>query len=83
MSGHETVPSGADLVSAAGELVGNAVEFERLAAGLEEKIEGVVRLSANQIFGTLLLPGIVAEFMADHPEIEVEMDVNNEVTNPH
>lgn len=72
---------GTDLVTAAGELMESATEFERMAAGLEEKIEGVVRLSANQIFGTLLLPGIIAGFMVEHPEIEVEIDVSNDVSN--
>ena len=48
---------------------------------MEERIEGVVRLSANQIFGTLQLPGIVAEFMEEHPEVEIEIDVSNDVSN--
>ena len=79
--GMRLTEKGADLVTAAGELMGNATEFERVATGLEEKIEGVIRLSANQIFGTLLLPGIIAGFMSEHPEINVEVEVSNEVTN--
>jgi DNA-binding transcriptional LysR family regulator len=79
--GMRLTEKGADLVSAADEFMGNAVEFERVASGLEEKINGVVRLSANQIFGTLLLPGIVAGLMQTHPEIEIEVDVSNEVSN--
>lgn len=72
---------GTDLVTTAAELMDNATEFERVATGLEEKIEGVVRLSANQIFGTLLLPGIIADLMREHPEIEIEIDVSNDVSN--
>ncbi|WP_298835889.1 LysR family transcriptional regulator [uncultured Roseobacter sp.] len=72
---------GADLVATARDLVSDAVAFERLAGGMEEKIEGVVRLSANQIIGTFLLPGILGDFMRDYPEIEVETDVSNEATN--
>lgn len=79
--GMRLTEKGTDLVTAAGELMGNANEFERVATGLEEKIEGVVRLSANQIFGTLLLPGIIAGFMEEHPEIEIEIEVSNEVSN--
>jgi len=79
--GMRLTEKGADLVTAAGELMRNATEFERVATGLEEKIEGVIRLSANQIFGTLLLPGIIAGFMSEHPEINVEVEVSNEVTN--
>lgn len=79
--GMQLTEKGIDLVFTAGELMDRATEFERVAAGLEEKVEGVVRLSANQIFGTLLLPGIIAGFMEEHPEIEVEIDVSNEVSN--
>ncbi len=79
--GMRLTEKGTDLVTTAGELMGNASEFERVAIGLEEKIEGVVRLSANQIFGTLLLPGVIAGFMEEHPEIEIEIDVSNEVSN--
>ncbi len=79
--GMRLTEKGADLVTAAGEFMNQAIEFERVASGLEEKIEGVVRLSANQIFGTLLLPGIVAGFMNEHPEIEIEIDVSNEASN--
>lgn len=79
--GMRLTPKGADLVSAATELVRDADEFQRAATGLEEKIEGTVRLSANQVFGTLLLPGIIAEFMTKYPEIEIEIDVRNEVSN--
>ena len=79
--GMRLTEKGADLVSTASELMGNAVEFERVATGLEEKIEGIVRLSANQIFGTLLLPGIVALFIEEHPEVEIEIDVSNDVSN--
>lgn len=79
--GMRLTDKGADLVSTATELMGNAIEFERVATGLEERIEGVVRLSANQIFGTLLLPSIVARFMEAHPEVEIEIDVSNDVSN--
>lgn len=79
--GMRLTEKGADLVAYAGKIMTDAVQFQRVATGLEEKIDGVVRISANQIFGTLLLPGIVAKLMMQHPEIEIEIDVSNEVTN--
>ena len=72
---------GSDLVATANEMLGTAAAFERVASGLEERIEGTIRLSANEILGGLLLPRLVAEFMAEHPMIEIEIDVSNEVTN--
>lgn len=79
--GMRLTEKGTDLVTAATELMGNATEFERVATGLEEKIAGVVRLSVNQVLGTLILPGIIAGFMEEHPEIEIEIDVSDDVSN--
>ncbi len=80
-AGMRLTAQGENLVSSAGELMRNADTFQRLAAGLEERVEGIVRLSVNQIFGTLLLPGIVAPFMAEHPDIQIEIDVTDETSN--
>jgi len=68
-------------VATASEMLGTAAAFERVASGVEEKIQGPIRISANEILGGLLLPGLVAEFMAEHPMIEIEIEVSNEVTN--
>lgn len=79
--GMQLTKKGADLVFTAGEVMVNATAFHRTATGLEEDVKGVVRLSANQIFGSLMLPGMILKFMEEHPEIEVEIDVSNEVSN--
>lgn len=79
--GMRLTPKGADLLSAAGDMIDTATEFERVAAGLEDQIEGTVRISANEIFGSLLLPGLLSPFMRTHPEIEVELDVSNQASN--
>ncbi|GAA6208009.1 LysR family transcriptional regulator [Cognatishimia sp. WU-CL00825] len=80
-AGMRLTEKGADLVGVANEISGSALEFERVAAGLEEQISGSVRLSTNQIFGTLLLPGLVAAFMQTHSEIDLEIVVTNAVSN--
>ena len=79
--GMRLTDKGTDLVATASEMLGTAREFARVASGLEERIEGTIRISANEILGALILPGIVAGFMADHPMIEIEIDVSNDVTN--
>ncbi len=79
--GMRLTPKGADLLSAAGDMMETATEFERVAAGLEEQIAGTVRISANEIFGSLLLPSLLWPFISDHPEIEVELDVSNQASN--
>lgn len=79
--GMRLTDKGSDLVTTASEMLGTAADFERVASGLEERIEGVIRISANEILGALFLPGLVAEFMAEHPMIEIEIEVSNETTN--
>jgi DNA-binding transcriptional LysR family regulator len=79
--GMRLTEKGADLVATADEMLGTAADFERVASGLEERIEGTIRITANEILGALLLPGMIAAFMADNPMIEVEIDVSNEATN--
>lgn len=79
--GMRLTDKGSDLVATANEMLGTAADFERVASGLEDRIDGTIRLSANEILGGLLLPGVVAEFMAEHPMIEIEIEVSNEVTN--
>lgn len=79
--GMRLTDKGADLVETAKEMLGTAADFERVASGLEERIGGTIRISANEIFGALLLPGLIAEFMVEHPMIEIEIEASNDVSN--
>lgn len=72
---------GADLITEAQEMEIAAKGFERRAAGLDEDVTGVVRISANEIFGVMILPRILPEFMRDNPGIEVELIVSNSAAN--
>ena len=79
--GMQLTEKGADLVVTAGEMLGRATDFVRVASGLEERIEGPIRISANEIVGGLMLPGLIADFMAEHPMIEIEIEVTNDTSN--
>lgn len=79
--GMQLTEKGADLVAVATDMMRDATEFQRVATGLEEKIAGVVRLSVNEVIGSLLLPGILSAFMEQHPEIKIEIDVSNAASN--
>ncbi len=72
---------GAELIEAAKEMNRAATGSERHAAGLDEDVSGVVRISANEIFGVMILPRIPSEFMEDDPGIEVELIVSNSTAN--
>lgn len=79
--GMALTPKGEDLFAAAQEVGATAAAFERRAAGLDEGIAGTVRISANDIFGVLILPGLIGEFIAANPSVDVELVVSNDVSN--
>ena len=79
--GMKLTQKGADLVTEAAEMETAATGFERRVAGLDKDVKGIVRISANEIFGVMILPGILPEFMQDNPEIEVELTVSNSAAN--
>lgn len=72
---------GAELVSISQKKAENADTFERQAAGLEENHSGTIRMSANEVFGVILLPGLLSAFMNQHPDIQIELAVTNEASN--
>lgn len=79
--GMALTPKGEGLFAAAQEMGETATAFERLASGLEEGIAGTVRISANDIFGVLILPGLIGEFIAANPSVEIELVVSNDASN--
>ena len=64
---------GSDLVASSEDMAKAAYEFERRASGFDENVEGLVRISANEIFGVLILPRILPKFAKQHPDIEIEL----------
>lgn len=79
--GMQLTEQGADLVASAHELKLSALAFERSAAGADENISGTVRISANDIFGVLVLPHLLADFIHENPDVQVEIAVNNSAAN--
>ncbi len=79
--GMKITDQGSDLVLTADEMAISANEFERRAAGFDETVEGLVRISANEIFGVLILPRILPIFAQHHPNVEIELIVSNTASN--
>jgi DNA-binding transcriptional LysR family regulator len=73
--------AGSDLVETSADMVRAAQAFQRRAAGLDKEISGTVRLSANDVLGVHVLPGVLSDFMDAHPEVEVELDITNAPAN--
>lgn len=79
--GMKLTETGANLILSAQQMDETATEFERLAAGLDQDISGTVRISANEIFGVLILPRLIGRFLDKNPDIDVELVISNEVSN--
>lgn len=79
--GMRLTEKGADLSASSDAMSRVATDFERVASGLEENVQGTVRISANEIFGAMLLPELLADFLAAWPDIEVEIAVSNDASN--
>lgn len=67
---------GARLLPLAQETVARAREIEDLAAG---DVPGLsrLRLCASLTIGNYLMPGLIADFMQQHPQAELSLDVGN------
>ncbi|MEJ2686273.1 MAG: LysR family transcriptional regulator, partial [Gammaproteobacteria bacterium] len=68
---------GQTLVDAAEHMSAAADRFARQASGLSVEPEGDVRISANEIVGTYLLPPVIAAFREQHPAVHLEVVISN------
>jgi DNA-binding transcriptional LysR family regulator len=50
-----------------------ALAFERRLAGADAQLEGLLRLSSSEWFGSIVLAPILAEFGRRHPQVVVEL----------
>ena len=54
-----------------------ALEAERRLLGADGRLEGTVRVATSEMLGGYLLPRLVQPFLAEHPAMEIELDVSN------
>lgn len=64
---------GAAVLARAERIEEEALGFERELAGREQQLEGVLRVSSSDWFGTHLLTPVIAEFIGAHPRVTVEL----------
>lgn len=68
--GHQLMPEARAMAAAAAAL-------ERTASAPAEDARGIVRLSASEVVGSEILPGVLAPLLAAHPGLEVELGLSN------
>src|SRR5258708_24088184 len=54
-----------------------ALEAERRLLGADARLEGTVRVAASELIGGYLLARLVPPFLAEHPGVEIELDLSN------
>ena len=64
---------GASVLGHAERIEEEALAFQRQLTGSEAELEGLLRLSSSDWFGTLLLAPVLAEFSRRHPRVCLEL----------
>lgn len=54
-----------------------AAALERVARGLGDAVQGVVRISASEVVGVEVLPPILASLREQHPALKIELVLSN------
>ena len=60
-------------------MASSAEALVRTAAGDAEQERGVVRVTASQVVGVEVLPSILRDFREDHPGIDIELALGNDL----
>ncbi|MHC1481459.1 LysR family transcriptional regulator [Frateuria aurantia] len=58
-------------------------DLEQSITGASQSPRGHLRITAPMSFGTLHLSGLLARFLAAHPQVSVEMELNDRVVDLH
>lgn len=66
-----------ELVPHAETMEAAALALLRTASGEAEEARGTVRLTASEIMGAKVLPALLADFREQHPQIDIELDLND------
>jgi DNA-binding transcriptional LysR family regulator len=76
-AGYSVTANGELAVAAASAMEVEALAVERRMLSTAGRLSGVVRLATSELLAGFLLPSVLQEFLALHPQIEVEIDVSS------
>jgi len=77
-SGYTPTANGELAAAAASAMEAEALAIERRMLGDDAQLSGVVRVATTELFAAYLLPPVLKGFLAEHPDIEVEVDVSSQ-----
>ena len=73
--------TGAALLAPAEAMAAAAGRLELIAAGREERLAGVIRITASQIVATYLMPEILTDLRIAEPRIQIELVASDQTEN--
>lgn len=79
--GLQATAAGHALVEPARRMQAAAQVLALVAAGQSQRLAGTVRMTASEMMCAYVLPPILAQLRATHPEIEVELVASNRIDN--
>jgi len=79
--GQQLSERGLDLMAEVSRMGEAADAVSRIAFGQSESLAGTVRITASEVIGALVLPGMVTELRRQEPSIEIEIVASNSVGN--
>lgn len=79
--GYQLNDNGLQLLEDARRMRDHAESIGRISAGRSQRMAGTVRVTASEIIGGLVLPGIIATLRREEPDIEIEIVASNRVDN--
>src|SRR5271156_1316427 len=78
-AGYEPTAAGEEMIALATTMAESVQEFERRVAGRDVKPTGELTVTVPGAVGLHLMPGIVAEFRAQHPGVVVALILSNQM----
>jgi DNA-binding transcriptional LysR family regulator len=76
-AGYAPTMHGEFAAAAARAMEAEAIAVERRMLGADARLAGAVRLATSELFAGFLLPPVLNAFLAEHPQIEIEIDVSS------
>jgi DNA-binding transcriptional LysR family regulator len=73
-------PSGDRLLVQARNLLAHADEVARFAAGMGSRLSGEIRIGCFVTLAPFVMPGLIAAFRSEHPEVDLQFEEANQST---
>jgi DNA-binding transcriptional LysR family regulator len=76
--GLSPTPIALELLDAVESMAAAVQQAARVASGGKEEERGTVRITASQMMGGEVLPGLLAPYREQHPQVSIELVLNNQ-----